>query len=278
VLYSYAENDFDTPVTVTDGVHTTQVLAKTSFVRTEMPAGPQTVSAWIDTIPGWIAAVSVTCVGSDVHYVALRQHDGLVDAKLQEASKGKIAIAERFLVNRLVAAQPSVAPKPKSETAWTNCTSTDPCHQLAVLDGAKGLAGMSSIAGEDGQIHAVENGTHAPHLLHPGRYTVLSYSPSRSDTFDLAAGHRYRLVNQWHYFGGAATSWFEDVATKRVVAGAKWCTSAADCPESSCSKGSKDSPAVCDIPELQCSTWRTGLGDDRPGHCAPRSGLRQADR
>jgi len=105
VLYTYAEDDFDMPVTVTDGVHVAQVFAKTSFVRSEMPVGQQTVSASISTIPAWVVSVPVTCAGNDAHYVALRQHDGLIEAK-EEASTGKRAIAKRFLVDGLVVAQP----------------------------------------------------------------------------------------------------------------------------------------------------------------------------
>jgi hypothetical protein len=190
------------------------------------------------------------------------------------------------MVERLVEVHPSVAAKHPA-TIWTNCTVAEPCAELAVLDTisdffSDAYIGLSMTADgeEQSQEQFQEQANLKSHLLlRPGTYRWSSEVGSyprrkRVDTFALEAGHRYSTNRQWIECEGLfrsskakralvceapreettfRTNWFEDVATKRVVAGQKWCGNDAECPESHCSKGDGQPRGVCDIPELQCT-------------------------
>jgi hypothetical protein len=280
-VYAYADDDFEMPVVVTDGTHTGRLIAKTSFVRFDVATGPTTPSAWYENIPGSAITAPINCAGGEDHYVALRPNEGLIEVKPVTPSTGERAIKKRYLVERLIAAQPSVAAESPG-TILTQCTAADPCHEITVF--VSGYADVSLMVNEE------ELFPERPHgkfhfLLRPGRYTLSSrvysiYAPQRVDTFDLKAGHRYQMKTRNVYcrgliapfsdkqakaqvckeFGGESgdtvsvrTNWFEDAATKRVVAGQKWCADDTECPGSKCSKPAGQTRGICDIPELQCT-------------------------
>lgn len=290
-IHVYAEDDFELPISVTDGVHAGRLIAKTSFVRFAVPVGPATVSSWYDTIPGSAAPMPINCAGGEIHYIALRPEMGLIEAKLVKPSTGEGAIKKRHLLERLVAVHASVAPKSLA-TIWTNCTADDPCRDLAVLDTISDFFNGAFIGlsmSDNGEEQFKEAPNHkSTLLLRPGMYTWSSevgstYTEKREmrvDTFEIQAGHRYQTNRisvecSWLFSafsdkvlrdqvcaesrngstdsGSVSTNWFEDVATRRVVAGQKWCSSDAECPESQCLKQAEQPRGICNIPELQCS-------------------------
>jgi hypothetical protein len=282
VIYVYADNDFEMPVTVTDATRTGALLAKTTFVRFDVATGPASPSAWYENIPGSAATVPVNCAGGEVHYLAVRPREGLIEFMPVAASTGNGAIEKRFLLERLVTVLGSVAPE-RQPTLWTNCTAEDPCRELASVDiGSSYL--VPAIVDAAGQMHEMPRGlSHL--LLKPGRYTMEWSSTTinrqqRHDTFDLLAGRRYRRMSLdaecgvWKHFKSKAvraldcrewrsetgepvrslrTIWVEEAATKRVVAGEKWCSSDSDCPASRCLAAGGQPLGICDIAELQCA-------------------------
>ena len=288
-LYVYAEDGFELPIAVTDGIDVGWLLGETSFVRFDLARRAASASAWYENMPGSAVPMPILCTGGESHYMALRPNKGLIEVKQETPSAGAGAVNKRYLVERLVSVHGSVAARHPKEI-WTNCTAVDLCRELAILDTnanffTGGFIGLSMIVSSEEQFQERPN-LESHLLLRPGLYTLSSevdsqenhLSPSkRVDTFDLQAGHRYRTEtmhvqcgNYWFNFTSkevlaqvcierlrdnnhsVSTNWFEDVATKRVVAGQKWCASDSECPDSLCSKQDGQPRGICSIPELQC--------------------------
>ena len=126
VVYTYARDEFDTPVTVTQPMHVEQVFGKTSFLRTEISPGQSTISASnedsAETDPNSLksaSGVSVTCIGNEALFVELDRFKKNVVATQVDEPTGAHAIAKRFLVERVVPA--SVPP-----LAFAVASSVDP--------------------------------------------------------------------------------------------------------------------------------------------------------
>ena len=105
VVYTYARDEFDTPVRVVDGMHVDEVFGKTSFLRSEISPGRSTISASIEesaetNIKSVRSAsdVSVTCTGNEVLYVELDRLKKKIVAIQVDQPTGAHAIANRFLV------------------------------------------------------------------------------------------------------------------------------------------------------------------------------------
>jgi hypothetical protein len=217
----------------------------------------------------------IDCAGGEVHYVALRPHDGLIEAVPEEPSAGERAIKRRYLVEHLVPVQAS-QPAEERPSIWTNCTAAEPCLELATVDAPPPPAtvGVAIVEADSGSPDVFDH-----LLLRPGLYTVGSGSLygfparrflARRDTFEVQAGHRYRMGHRDENCAGAPkhrearaevcegltgwveTFWFEDATTNRVVAGDKWCSSDTDCPGSQCS-AQAGQPRTCAIPALECT-------------------------
>jgi hypothetical protein len=281
VVYVYASDDFQFPVAVSDGRDSRRLFAKTSYARFDLTRDAAMPTAWYENAPGSAVTLPIECVGGGVHYVALRSHAGLIEAAPEDPSVGRRAIEKRYLVEHLVPARPS-QPSEERPSIWTNCTAADPCRELATLDTVlmRYYRTSAVVVAPEQSYDRVDY-----MLLHPGRYSVQSSIESsaeaRDDTLDLEAGRRYQarhrvlacgkrpksysagrrhsdgeealapLCAHRESWDSVSTTWIEDAATGRVVAGAKWCVSVADCPESTCSLQAGESSGVCDIPELQ---------------------------
>ena len=287
-LYVYAEDGFEFPVAVTDGIDTKWLFGQTSFVRFDLARRAASASAWYENMPGSAVPMPILCTGGESHYMALRPNKGLIEVKQETSSAGAGAVKERYLVEHLVLAHASVAAR-HPDKIWTNCTAVAPCRELAILDtrdnfGDDGIRLSMTVNAEE---QFRETRGHESHLLlRPGLYTLSSTAHSREyyaavkrvDTFELQAGHRYQTErmsvdcgNPWFApiskevqaqvcnerlrqgNNSVSTNWFEDVATKRVVAGQKWCASDSECPDSLCSKQDGQPRGICSIPELECT-------------------------
>ena len=288
VVYAYADDDFELPVRVTDGTHVGWVFSKASFARFEVATGSATASAWYEFIPGSAISMPATCAGGEVRYWALRPHKGLIEVSSAAPSAAERVVNGGHVVERLVPVSASVEPAHPAEI-WTNCTAAEPCGELAILRierpvSTTGVRRVSLMVNGEEKIHDTRD-QESYLLLHPGVYTLSSrvtsaFTQNRFDTFELQPGHLYRAVNM--YVGcegieaafsaketraqvcnesrnGAArsisvsTNWFEDVMTRRVVAGQKWCAGDPECTESRCVKQEGQPRGICDIPELQCT-------------------------
>ena len=286
-IYVYAKEGFELPIVVSDGMKTGWLLGKASFVGFVVASGVTDVSAWYENIPGSVVPMPINCVDGESHYMALRPNKGVLEVKRENSSAGAGAVSGRHVVEHLVRVNGTVTRSPK--TLWTNCTAVDPCREVAILENGGSFSRWGvpfSVGVDSGGQHKVDRHQEHHLLLRPGRYTLssdLGYLPdvgdrTRVDTFDLHAGHRYKansmavvcgrhLLNfsskeaqaQLCSDGARAgnndveTNWFEDIATKRVVAGQKWCASDPQCPESQCLKQEGKALGICAIPELQCT-------------------------
>jgi hypothetical protein len=292
-LHVYAEEGFELPVVVTDGTDARSLFGKTSFVRFDVARGAASASAAYENIPGSAVAMPIQCSGGESYYFALQPDKGLIDVKQRTSSAGAGAISGRYLVEHLVLAHASVAARHPGKiwTLCTAVEPCRELAIFVTRDSiwSNHYLGLSMIVNSDEQFQETQD--HESHLLlRPGIYTFStevsgagSYTRKRVDTFELQAGHRYQTEQMTVDCGfgwinttskelkaqlkevkaqfcratmanpNVRTNWFEDMATKRVVAGQKWCASDPDCPYSQCSKQIDQALGICSIPELQCT-------------------------
>jgi hypothetical protein len=258
VVYAYADDYFELPVTVTDGRHTGWLFEKTSFARFDVVVGTAMPSARYEHVPGSAVPFPVDCVAGAVHYVALRPRDERIEATDEKPSAGERAIAQRTVVDRLLSVERTQPPDWRPTTRpWFG--------ETAVIDGHEQPLDAADLM-----------------LLAPGQYTVRVhvYADDLQETFDAEAERRYQVeydevccfaCGPWRVKipGGdearaqlcsgreqtgssyLRTSWIEDAATSRVVGGDKWCASDADCPASQCALQPGQPSGVCTVPELR---------------------------
>lgn len=277
VVYAYADEDFELPVTVTDGRHTGWLFEKTSFVRFDVATGAPMPAAWYENVPGSAIPFPVDCVAGAVRYVALRPRDERIEAKDEKPSTGERAIAQRTVIDRLISVE-RTQPPDWLPTLGTNCMAANPCQGVATLDTTRPWFGVTAVI--DGGEQPLEAADLM--LLVPGQYTVRVHARGENldTTFDAEPERRYAVeydnvccyaCGPWRVGipGGdeardqlcsdreqtvssyLQTSWIEDAATSRVVAGDKWCASDADCPTSQCSLRPGQVSGVCAVPGLR---------------------------
>lgn len=107
VLFSYADDALDVPLTISYRDRTDRLASKVAFLRTELPPGHSTVCATGKASEPQSEAIStvdvdVVCAANEVLYIELSRRHGRIIAKPTNESTGARALAKRHIVERAI--------------------------------------------------------------------------------------------------------------------------------------------------------------------------------